>query len=162
MRDYRLHRTPALADVAQDTARQAYVGVRVHIDLDVHHVAQLLVFEDQDAVDDDYLRRLHAHGFRRTVVVDERVDRVLDGDVVLQRLDVVDQHLRVERLRMVVIEFRAFLVGQLGVRLVIVVVAERHDVVAYEGLLQAYDERGLSRAGSSGDSDYGNFHSVSL
>ena len=119
-------------------------------------------YEDQDAVDDDYLRRLHAHGFRRTVVVDERVDRVLDGDVVLQRLDVVDQHLRVERLRMVVIEFRAFLVGQLGVRLVIVVVAERHDVVAYEGLLQAFDERGLSRAGSSGDSDYGNFHSVSL
>ena len=38
--------------------------------------------------------------------------------------------------------------------------AERHDVVAYEGLLQAFDERGLSRAGSSGDSDNGNFHSV--
>ena len=86
---------------------------------------------------------------------------MLDGDVVLQRLDVVDQHLRVERLRMVVIEFRAFLVGQLGVRLVIVVVAERHDVVAYEGLLQALDERGLSRAGSPGDSDYGNIHSFS-
>ena len=86
---------------------------------------------------------------------------MLDGDVVLQRLDVVDQHLRVERLRMVVIEFRAFLVGQLGVRLVIVVVAERHDVVAYEGLLQAFDERGLSRAGSPGDSDYGNIHSFS-
>ena len=57
LRDDRLHRAPALADVAQDTPRQPDVGVGVDVNLDVHQVAQLLVLEDQDAVDDDHLRR---------------------------------------------------------------------------------------------------------
>ena len=77
-------------------------------------------------------------------------------------VNLLAHQLRVEGFGVVVVELSTLLQRQLIVRLVIVVVAERHDVVAYEGLLQAFDERGLSRAGSSGDSDYGNFHSVSL
>ena len=161
LRDDRLHRASALADVAQDTPRQPDVGVGVDVNLDVHQVAQLLVFEDQDAVDDDHLRRFHAHALRRAVVVDERVDRVFDGHVVLQRLDMLHEHLRVEGLRMVVVEFRTLLVGEFGMRLVVVVVAERHHVVADERFLQTLDERRFSRAGSPGDSDYRYVHKIS-
>ena len=161
LRNDRLHRTSAVADVAQDAPGQPDVGIGIDEDLDVHQVAQLLVLEDQNAVDDDHFRRFDIHGLGHPVVVDERIDRMFDRHVLLQRLDVFDKHLRVECLRVVVIEFRTLLVGELRVGLVVVVVAERHHVVALEGFLQPLDERRFSRAGSSGHSDYRNFHEVS-
>ena len=158
LRDDRLHRATAFADVAQDTPRQPNVRIGVHIDLDIHQVAQLPVLEDQDAVHDNHLRRLDQHGFRQPVVVHERVHRVFDRYVLLERLDMVHHHLRVERLRMVVVEFRALLVRQFGVGLVVEVVAQRGDIVATESFLQTFYERRFSRAGSSGHTDYGYFH----
>ena len=158
LRDDRLHRPPALADVAQDAPRQTDVGIRIDIDLDVHQVAQLLVLEDQDAVHDDHLRRFYQHGLGHAVVLDERIDRMLDRHVLLERLDVIDHHLRVERLRVVVVELRALLVGQFRVGLVVVVVTDRRDVIALEGLLQPLHERRFSGAGPPGHSDHGNFH----
>lgn len=95
---------------------------------------------DQDAVHDDYLRRLYAHGLRHAVVLDKRIDRMFDRNVLLERLDVVHQHLGVECLRVVVVELRALLVSQFRMRLVVVIVAERYDVVALESLLQTLDE----------------------
>ena len=102
-------------------------GCRVRIDiyLDVHQVPEFLVLEDQNTIDDDYLRRFDQHGFGRSVVIDERIDRMFDRNVVFQRADVFDEHICIERLRVVVIEFRALFVRQFGMGFVVVVVAER-------------------------------------
>lgn len=95
-------------------------------------------------------------------MLDERIDRMLDGHVVLQRLDVFDQHLGIECLGVVVVELRALLVGQFGMSLVVIIVTQRGDIVASEGFLQPFDERRFSGAGSTGNSDDGNFHEVKL
>ena len=95
---------PPLAYVAQDAAGEADVGVRIDIYLDIHQVPEFLVLEDQNTIDDDYLRRFDQHGFGRSVVIDERIDRMFDRNVVFQRADVLDEHIRIERLRVVVIE----------------------------------------------------------
>ena len=85
LRDDRLHGAPPLAYVAQDAAGEADVGVRIDIYLDVHQVPEFLVLEDQNTIDDDYLRRFDQHGFGRSVVIDERIDRMFDRNVVFQR-----------------------------------------------------------------------------
>ena len=53
-------RSPALLDVALQPSHQAQVGVGVDEDLDVHQVAQPLVGEDQDALDQDDGLRIDA------------------------------------------------------------------------------------------------------
>lgn len=82
LRDDRLHGAPPLAYVAQDAAGEADVGVRIDIYLDIHQVPEFLVLEDQNTIDDDYLRRFDQHGFGRSVVIDERIDRMFDRNVV--------------------------------------------------------------------------------
>ena len=52
------HVLAALADVAGHDAHEAVVVVGIHENLDVHLVAELLVREDEDALDDDDAARL--------------------------------------------------------------------------------------------------------
>src|SRR5688572_3716810 len=59
-----LERAPPLHHVALDAANQPHVGVRVHEHLHVTERAHALVHEEQDAVHDDHVGRLHALRFR--------------------------------------------------------------------------------------------------
>ena len=91
-------------------------------------------------------------------MLDERVDRMRNRYIVFQRTDMFHHHVGVERLRVIVIELRALLVGQFGMRLVVVVVAQRGDVVVLERLLQPLDERTLAGTRSAGNADDRNVH----
>ena len=50
--------TAALVDVAQHTAQDALVGIGLDKDLDIKQIAQALILQDQDTLDDDDAARL--------------------------------------------------------------------------------------------------------
>ena len=160
--DHRLHAAPAVAHVAQNAACEAYIGVGIHKYLYIHQVAQLLVLEDQDSVDDYHLGGFHGHRLVRAIVVDERIDGMRYRHIILERLDMVDQHVGIERLRVVVIEFGALLVREFRVGLIIVVMAQRRHVVVNERLLQSLYERAFARSRAARNTYYRHFHKPSL
>ena len=52
----------SLDDVPCHHPHQPVVIIRIHENLDIHLVSELLAGEDQDALDDDYLGRLDGDG----------------------------------------------------------------------------------------------------
>ena len=86
----------ALVHVAQHAAQDALVGVGLDENLDVKEVAQALVLEDQDALDDDDLARLDDLRPVGARVAREVVDRALDAPALAQCLEVRDEQVRLE------------------------------------------------------------------
>ena len=83
---------------------------------------------------------------------------MFDRNVVFQRADVFDEHIRIERLRVVVIEFRALFVRQFGMGFVVVVVAERDYLFLLESLLQSFYQRAFTRSCAACDTDDCHIH----
>ena len=149
----RLHCATTIANIAQNATCQTQISISIDKHLDIHHIAQLLILEDQNTIDNNHTRRLHQNGLLHTIVLDKRIYGVLDRHVVLQCLQVFDQHLRIERLRVVVVELRALLVGQFVVRLIVEIVAEGYNVVALKSLAQSLYQCTLARTRSAGNSN---------
>ena len=143
--------------VPQGAAEDADVGVRLHEDLDVEHLPQDGVGEDEDALHDDDAVGLDLHGLVRPVVVHVGVDRALDGAALHQRMEVLDHEVGIEGVRMVVVLPGPLLVGLAHLALIVAVVADDGDVVA-EVLLQVAGQGGLAAAGAAGDADENGIH----
>ena len=90
----------------------------------------------------------------------ERIYGMFDRDILLQRPNMGHHHVRVERLRMVVIEFRTLLVRQFGMSLIVIVVAQCGHIVLAEGLLKTFDQSTLAGTCTAGYTYYRNFHDV--
>ena len=73
-------------------------------------------------------------------MVGEGVDGALDALSLLELADMLDHHIRVEGVRVVIVELRALLETEIIVRLVVEVVAERRDVLIDKGLLELAHE----------------------
>ena len=119
LRDDRLHRSSSLTHIAQDASCQAHIGIGIDKDLDIQDVAQLLILENEDSVDDDNLRRLDSQSLLRAVVLHKRVGWAIDRLTLLESLDMLDHKPSIEGLGVVVVELCALLVGQLRVGFVI-------------------------------------------
>src|ERR1700674_319266 len=73
-----VERPPANVGVALDSSNEPDVRVRVDENLHVAELPHSFVDEQQDAIDDDYIRRLHARRLRPTQMSDEIVLRLVD------------------------------------------------------------------------------------
>ena len=138
--EHRVHITSALLDITHEATSQAHIIIGINEDLDVHQFAQFLVLEDQDPIKDQDLRRLDAYRLGQAVVVGEGVDGALDTLSLLELADMLDHHIRVEGVRVVIVELGALLETEIIVRLVVEVVAERRDVLIDKGLLELAHE----------------------
>lgn len=134
--EHRVHITSALLDITYKAASQAHVIIGINEDLDVHQFAQLLILKDQDTIEDEDLRGLDTYRLGQAVVVGEGVDGALDTLPLLELADMLDHHIRVEGVRVVIVELGALLETEIIVRLVVEVVAERRDVFIGKGLLE--------------------------
>lgn len=77
--DNRLERPAPFLHIPQSTAEDADVGIRLHKDLNVKHIPESGVLENQDALYDDNLGGEDFPGLLRAVVLHIRVDRAADG-----------------------------------------------------------------------------------
>ena len=121
LRDDRLQIAAAVAHVAHDAPQDAHIGVRVHKELDVQPIAQLGLGKDEDALDDDDLGRHDCDRLGCAVVHRVVICRALDGLPGAQRVEVLHEQRRVERVRVVVVELFALGEGNVVMPLIIVV-----------------------------------------
>jgi hypothetical protein len=83
----------------------------------------------------------------------EVVDRHLDGLPGAQRVHVLHEQVRLERVGMVVVERRPLLEPQVVAVAVVPIVLEHGDLAVADALDDAADDRGLAGAGPAGDAD---------
>ena len=82
----------------------------------------------------------------------------MDGPPRLQLLQVLNEQVGIECIRMVEIELLPFLKRHIIMGLVVKVVAEQDNVIA-QGIFQLVGQSGFTRSGTAGDSDDNSFHS---
>ena len=152
LRDDRLQVAAAVAHVAHDAPQDAHIGVRIDKELDVQPLAQLRLGKDEDALDDDDLGRADRGRLGRAVVHRVVVDRAFHRLPGAQRVEMLHEQLRVERIRVVVVELFALGEGNVVVPLVIIVVVQ-HAHIAAEFVENAPRDGGLAAAGAAGDAD---------
>mmetsp|Transcript_43711 Transcript_43711/g.137262 ORF Transcript_43711/g.137262 Transcript_43711/m.137262 type:complete len:251 (-) Transcript_43711:387-1139(-) len=140
-----------LAHVAQEPPDEARVGVGVHKDLNVEQISELVMREDEDPLDEDDRARHHVDGLRLARVRAEVVLRHLDLLTAQQRLDVLEQQLRVERVGVVKVALLALLRRQVRQVLVVVVVADERDVIRTKRLEDGRGQRRLARSAPAAD-----------
>ena len=112
------------------------------------------MLEDEDTIEDEHLGRVYEYRLRESVVLGEGVDGALDALSLLELADMLDHHIRIEGVRMVVVELGALLEAQFVMGLIVVVVTERGDVLLDKGLLQLAYEGRLTRGRASSDTNY--------
>ena len=147
---------PPLLHVPQGAAQDAYIGVRLHKDLDVQQVTQLLVLKNQDTLHDHYLGGAHLHRLVGAVVNGIVVYGTVDGLAPLQCLQVGDHQIGVKGVGMVVVLLAPLLKGAI-LPLVVVIVVYHADIAA-EPCGQMLGESGLAAAGAAGDTDKNGVH----
>ena len=155
--DHGLERPAPLLHIPQGPAEDPLVRVRLHKDLDVEHIPQSGVLEDQNALHNDDLGGLDLHGLVGAVVLHKGVDGALDGASGLQLLQVADQQVRVKGVGVVIVHLGPLLIGPAHLALVIAVMADDGHVFA-EVFLQMPGQSGLSGAGASRNPDQDGVH----
>ena len=83
--------TSTLYHISADVADKAHVRVGINEYLQVHHVAQLLVVQGHNALQNDDGLRLYTHGFWQSVGDDIRIGRLFHGLSILEHLDMLSK-----------------------------------------------------------------------
>ena len=94
----------ALLDVALQPAHQPDIGVRVDEQLEIHLPAEALVGEHQYPLDDHHGRGFDPPRVGAAHVLAKVILRDLDGLSGAQGREVSDEHLRLDGVRMVVVD----------------------------------------------------------
>lgn len=152
LRHDRLQIAAAVAHVAHDAPQDAHIGVGVDEDLDVQPLTQLRLGKDEDALDDDDLGRDDRDRFGGAVVHRVVIRRARDRLPGAQRVEMLHEQRRVERVRVVIVEFLALGKGDVVVPLIVVVVIQ-HAHIAAEFVEDAPRDGGLAAAGTAGNAD---------
>lgn len=150
--DNRLERPAPFLHIPQSTAEDADVGIRLHKDLNVKHIPESGVLENQDALYDDNLGGEDFPGLLRAVVLHIRVDRAADGAALFQLLQMLDEQLCIKGGGVVIIYLGPFFQSLAVLTLIVIVMADDGDFRA-EMLFQMPGEGGFAGAGTAGDTD---------
>ncbi len=126
-------------------------------DLNVEHIPESGVLENQDALYDDNLGGEDFPGLLRAVVLHIRVDRAADGAALFQLLQMLDEQLRIKGGGVVIIYLGPFFQSLAVLTLIVIVMADDGDFRA-EMLFQMPGEGGFAGAGTAGDTDQDGTH----
>ena len=105
--DDAVQRAAPLFDIPQDAAEDPLVSVGVHVDLVIEQAAQLRLSQGQNALHDEDGGRLDVLHLAAAVEVGVIVHGAVDGAARLQLLQVLDEQVVVERVRVVIIQLAA-------------------------------------------------------
>ena len=83
----------------------------------------------------------------------EVVHRDVHAASIPERLHVLHEQIGLERVRVVVVEGRAFFEAQIVAIPVIAIVFQHHDLAVADALDDTADDRGFAGSGTSGDTD---------
>ena len=130
--------------VATNSAKDANVGIRVDKDFNIESFPYSAVYEHQDAFYDDDRTGRHGSCGGATRVGAEVVAGYLDAASRAERIEVFDEKLVVERIRMVVVEQLTLFKRHVGVVPVVAVVIEQCDLFLGEAACNVRSDSALS------------------
>ena len=142
--DDHLRGASALHGVAQDVADKSHVGISVHIDLQVHKVAQVLAVQCHDTLNDDDFAGFHVHGLGQTVGGDVVVGGLFYGLALAQVVQLAAKQVPVECIGVVIVDEPALFHGQMRVVVVVRILRNHRHILALECLHYLSDHGGLS------------------
>ena len=105
--DDAVQRAAPLLDIPQDAAEDPLVRVGVYIDLVIEQAAQLRLSQGQNALHDEDGGGLNMLHLAAAVVVSVIVHGAVDGAARFQLLQVLDEQVVVERVRVVIVQLAA-------------------------------------------------------
>ena len=96
--------TATLSDVATNDAHQALVTVGIHKHLDIHTLTQLFINQHHDTFHNNDLGGMHINHLLRTGTSDVGVDRHGNGLTLFQAVEVVDEQVPLDGIRVVEVD----------------------------------------------------------
>lgn len=133
-----------LHDIAADISDKTDVGISLYEDFQVHHIAQLLMVQRHDTLEDDDGFGFHMNSLRKAVGDDIRILGLLDSLSVLKHPDMLCQQLPVESIRVVEIDSFALLISH-ACRIVVIRVQRYYGCIAWgQRTGDSLDDGGLS------------------
>ena len=95
--------TSALRYISGDTAQDSFIRVCFHINLDIQQAAQAFIGQKQDSLYNDDRLRVDPDCFVGTIVLAVVIDRTVNGSSRFQFLQMLDQKVGLQRIRMIVV-----------------------------------------------------------
>ena len=160
MIEHHINRAPTLHDIATDVTNQTNIAVGIDENLQVHHVAQLLIMQRHDAFEDNHGLGFYMNCLRQTVGEYIRIGGLLDGLAIFQLLDLLRQQFPVEGIRMVEVNGLALFISQC--RRIVVIRIQRNDgsTMGRQRLGNTFDDGGLARTRTACNTDDDHFCSL--
>ena len=146
-----------LFDIPYHPAQNTLVCICFYIDLNIQKIPDAFVRQKQDSFCQDDSFWFDVKRLIRTVVTAVIVDRTIDGLSVFEHMQMIQQKLSLQRIRMVIIYFFTVLERYFILSAVVVVMINDSHIVL-EFLLQPPGEGGFSGTGPSGNSNNDTVH----
>lgn len=143
---------PPLVDVPGDAPQQADVRLHAHVQLQKHQLAQALVVEHVDTLDDQNLRRVDQLVGIVPAVIGVIVTLAGNGLARHEGLHVLQKEVMVENFRFIVIELLAFLQRQAGMIAIVAIVVDDRGAWA-DGAAEFLCQSAFSAAACAADAD---------
>jgi hypothetical protein len=151
--DDHFHRSPTLANVAHQAADKAQVRIRIDEDLDVHQIAQRLVLENQNSLNDDRRARRKPDSCIGATEIREIVSGPFNGLAFAKPADVLGKQRRVHRVGMIEVLLHPLFKRHARIVFVVVVLLENNDVRFGERFDDSCCNGGLTGAGAAANAN---------
>ena len=150
---YRFQGSASFADIAYNSSDNAHISIGINENLDVAHISQLLVFKYEDTFDNNNFGRSYRYSFIYSVVYGKIIYRSFDGFSVDELFDVTNHQVRIEGVRMVVIELFPVFKRNIIMSLIVKVMAQ-HGYGVAKFILYLLYKGALAGAGTPCNSYY--------
>jgi len=152
--DHVVERASAYMRVALDAPDEPHIGLGIDEHLHIAQLAQPLIDEQQNPVDDDDIGRLDARVLARPEVRDEIIFRLVDRVPRAKCFEMLAEEVEVERIGMVPVQLPALIERQRSEIPVIRIHVDERDRRCRQQVGDVARDGGFPRPGSSGDPDY--------
>ena len=150
--DHAVQTASAIPYIAHDTPQDAHIRIGVYKDFDIHLITEFLAGKNQNSLYQNDLRRADQSGLLQPVMDGVVIQRHLNGFSCFQRPQILQEQLRIKRIRVVVVDLCPFLKRCVMSGFIIIVIGYHADVTA-ETLHQSPRDGGFAAAGTAGDAD---------
>ena len=100
------------------------------IDLDIQQAAQSRISQQQNPFDEDNLARINADCLIRTVVHRVIIDRALNALTIAKPFDMLNQQIRLQCIRMVIIQLLTLLKRNIIMPLIVIVMINNGNIIS--------------------------------
>ena len=144
-----LYSTSTLHNIALHNTNQTIVCIRIHKNLQIHLLAEMIISQCHNSLYDNDFARLNMNSFLLTRRGDIVIDWLLYSMTLLQLLNMLRKQWPLKRIRVIEIDVLALLRRHITTILVIGILRNNHYFAFRKALYQFFDYRCFTRASTA-------------